>query len=169
MRTLVPFRSVQYLASAYILTMSAGLSAWRRLGDLTTDVYALGMHREDSYSADKIPFYLAEFRRRTFGFVCYLDKAFSSSSQPPRMSSRYRDCRMFFDLSDEEVVAVTTQGPDQLQEKLTVDGWNTDGCYRNTTWARLRYGWSDLEHEIIDIKFESPQASNEQKLRYLAF
>lgn len=59
-----------------MLTLCKGLSAWRRLGDLTTDVYALGMHREESYSAEKIPFYLAEFRRRTFGFVFYLDKAF---------------------------------------------------------------------------------------------
>lgn len=128
------------------------------------------MHREESYLADKIPFYLAEFRRRTFGFVSYLDKAFSSVfSQPPRMSSRYTNCRLFLDLSDDEVVAATTHGLDQLQQKLTIDGWNTDGRYRNTTWARLRYGWSELEHAIIDIKFESPQATDEQKLRYLAF
>ncbi|KAJ4397566.1 hypothetical protein N0V93_001797 [Gnomoniopsis smithogilvyi] len=141
-------------------------SAWRRLGDLTTDVYALGTHREESYSAEKIPFYLAEFRRRTFGFVFYLDKAFSHNfSQPPRMSPRYTDCSLSLDLSDDEIVAATTHGLDQLQYSLNKDGWNTDGRYRNTTWARLRYGWSELEHIIIDLKFGPPHATDEQKLR----
>lgn len=126
------------------------------------------MHREENYSADKIPFYLAEFRRRTFGFVSYLDKAFVTMlSQPPRMSSRYADCKLFLDLSDEEVIAATTQGLGQLQKTLTTDGWNTDGCYRNTTWARLRYDWSELEQSIIDIKFGALQMTDVQKLRYI--
>lgn len=143
-----------------------GSSAWRRLGDLTTDVYALKMHREESYSADKIPFYLAEFRRRTFGFVSYLDKAFVTMfSQPPRMSSRYADCRLFLDLSDEEVIAATTHGLGQLQQTLTMDGWNTDGRYRNTAWARLRYRWSELEQSIIEVKFGPPQITDVPKLR----
>lgn len=150
--------------------VTQGLGAWRRLGDLATDVYALQMHREESYSADKIPFYLAEFRRRTFWFVSYLDKAFVTMlSQPPRMSSRYADCRPFLDLSDEEIVAATTQGVSQVHKTLTVDGWNTDGCYRNTTWARLRYNWSELEQSIIDIKYGPPQVTDVQKLKYLAF
>lgn len=39
-----------------------GLKAWRRLGELATDMYALGLHREATYSEKAVPFFLAERR-----------------------------------------------------------------------------------------------------------
>ncbi|KAI8958303.1 hypothetical protein F5Y11DRAFT_351642 [Daldinia sp. FL1419] len=44
----------------------AGLSVWRIFGDLVTDLFALGLHREVLYSAEMAPFFILECRRKTF-------------------------------------------------------------------------------------------------------
>ena len=113
-------------------------TVWRKVGDLTSDIYAHGVYRE-SFNSSNTPFFLVECRRRIFARAYHYDKSMSSLfDRPPRILKRYSDCEMPLNLSDEEVLAE----PVVLEEacrRLTEDGWNAEGKFFSSTWTRVRY------------------------------
>ncbi|RAL08021.1 uncharacterized protein BO97DRAFT_446425 [Aspergillus homomorphus CBS 101889] len=144
----------------------ASLGVWRRVGDLATDLLALGLNREATYSAT--PFFLAECRRRTFVRAYYLDKVFASVfNRPPRITARHADCSLPLDLSD-EVLFTSQEEIDQAKQKLTQDGWNTDGMHRIATWARIRYILAEFREETVEYQFRPLHVSDFMKLRELS-
>ncbi|KAJ5085414.1 hypothetical protein N7532_010185 [Penicillium argentinense] len=147
----------------------ASLGVWRRLGDLATDLFALGLNREATYSSENIPFFLAEGRRKTFVRAYYLDKIFAMVfNRPPRISSRHADCKLPLDLSDYEIFAVTLKTIGDVKKNLTQDGWNTDRNYRAATWARLRYILGEFREETVEYQIRSTQPADAVKLRDLS-
>ncbi|KAJ5213333.1 hypothetical protein N7449_000502 [Penicillium cf. viridicatum] len=143
----------------------ASLGVWRRVGDLATDLLALGLNREATNSAT--PFFLAECRRRTFARAYYLDKVFAAVfNRPPRIAARYADCKLPLDLSDDELF--TSEKLEQAKYNLTQDGWNTDGKYRAATWARIRYILAEFREETVEYQFRSIQPADAIKLRDLS-
>ncbi|KAI1442713.1 hypothetical protein F5Y02DRAFT_395330 [Annulohypoxylon stygium] len=143
------------------------LGVWRRLGDLATDLFALGLHRETTYSTDTVPFFLAECRRKTFATAYHNDKFFVAVfNRPPRIPARYVDCRLPLDLSEDDVLATSPEILAESRSKLSPDGWGTDGGYRTTTWARLRYILAGLREEVIEYQFRSTKSLDPAELRY---
>ena len=124
---------------------------WRLLGDLSSDIYSMGVHREASITANT-PFFLAECRRKTFHKAFYLDISLSSTfSRPPRILRRYSDCRMPLNLADEEVLA----GPLELEQaytKLSPEGWNQEGKYFPTSSIRLRSMAAQVREAILEYE-----------------
>lgn len=126
---------------------------WRRLGDLTSDVYASGMHREDTLQKDA-PFFLADLRRRTFAKVYQTDKTTATFFDcPPRILRRFSDTRMPLDLKDDELLA---DGP-ELQEalsRLTPEGWNLGGgSWECSTWVRLRCILGPWREQVMESAY----------------
>ncbi|KAI1460131.1 hypothetical protein F4805DRAFT_418238 [Annulohypoxylon moriforme] len=144
------------------------LGVWRRLGDLATDLFALGLHRETTYSADTTPFFLAECRRKTFATAYHNDKFFVAVfNRPPRIPARYVDFKPPLDLSEDEIFATSPEVLDKARSKLSPDGWGTDGGYRTTTWARVRYILAKFREEAIEYQFKSAQSLNSDEISYL--
>ncbi|KAI0883873.1 uncharacterized protein GGS22DRAFT_195046 [Annulohypoxylon maeteangense] len=134
------------------------LGVWRRLGDLATDLFALGLHRESTYSTDTTPFFLAECRRKTFATAYHNDKFFMAVfNRPPRIPARFVDFNLPLDLSEDEIFATSSEMLEQARSKLSLDGWGTDGGYRATTWARFQLlrllGQGDItpQPELIQV------------------
>ncbi|KAL4746049.1 hypothetical protein BDW72DRAFT_207673 [Aspergillus terricola var. indicus] len=147
----------------------ASLSVWRLVGDLTTDLLALGLNREATYSPERIPFFLAECRRRYFVTEYHLEKMFGLVfNLPPRITSRYVDVKAPLDLSDDELFAQTPKELEEAKGRLTEDGWNTDGKFRAATWARLRYILSRFREGIVEYNFQASQAADPAQLRELS-
>lgn len=149
-----------------ILSFS-GLGVWRLVGDLATDLLALGLNREETYSPEQAPFFLAECRRRCFVTEYYLEKMFGLIFHlPPRITAQYVDVKLPLDLSDDELFAESPEELEASKSRLTEDGWNTDGKYRAATYARLRYILSQFREEIIEYQFQAPHTADSSKLRY---
>ncbi|KAK4866251.1 hypothetical protein LT330_008592 [Penicillium expansum] len=147
----------------------ASLGVWRLVGDLTTDLLALGLNREATYSPERTPFFLAECRRRCFVTEYYLEKMFGVVfNLPPRITSRYVDVKLPLDLSDDELFAQTPEELEEAKSRLTEDGWNTDGKLRAATWARLRYILSQFREGIVEYHFQAPKAADPVQLRELS-
>lgn len=140
---------------------------WRLVGDLATDLLALGLNREATYAPERTPFFLAECRRRCFVTEYYLEKMFGLVfNLPSRITPQFVDVNLPLDLSDEEIFADTPEALEEAKSRLTDDGWNTDGKYRAATWARLRYILSQFREEIVEYQFQGSQAADPSKLRY---
>ena len=70
----------QVLGDAHYLT-------WRKIGDLSTAIFAQGYHQE-SKDASRLPFWLIEMRRRALGRAYSIDKLLCTFvGRPPRISN----------------------------------------------------------------------------------
>nr|POE77934.1 hypothetical protein CFP56_09576 [Quercus suber] len=145
-----------------------GPGTWRRLGDLSSDVLASGIHR-DGINAANVPFFLSECRRKTFAAAYHFDKFVSTLlDRPPRILRRYSDCTMPLDLSDDELLGVP-EVVQQARDRLTDLGWNTDGRYAPATWQRLRYVLGVFREEIQEYPYRPSDPPNNAKLKYEIF
>lgn len=145
------------------LLYTTGPNVWRRLGDLSTDVYALGIHRESNH-AGKIPFFLSECRRRTFAAAYHVDKLICTFfERPPRILRRFSDCKMPLDLLDNEVLADANK-TEQTGLQLGPEGWSPTPRFTSSTWARIRYVLGVFREEILEFPFRQFTAENKLKL-----
>ena len=113
--------------------VSSGPPSWRRLGDLATQIYALGLHRESN--TNNLPRWLLETRRRVFCATYMQDKTISTFlGRPIRMSKRHTDVKMPMDLSDAEIMS-DEDTLDKAIRALDENGWNTKGEYLRASWA----------------------------------
>ncbi|KAI0848475.1 hypothetical protein F5Y00DRAFT_262570 [Daldinia vernicosa] len=144
----------------------ASLSVWRRFGDLVTDVFALGLHREAVYSVKAVPFFLSECRRGIFVTAYYIDKVFAMVfNRPPRIPIRHADCKLPLDLSEDELFATSPEVLERARGRLSPAGWSTDGNYKTRTWARIRYILAGFREEMVEYQFRSVQSVDEIYLR----
>ncbi|KAF2031126.1 hypothetical protein EK21DRAFT_99886 [Setomelanomma holmii] len=127
----------------------AGPPSWRRVGELSTQIYALGIHKE-STSAN-VPTWLKETRRRIFCSSYNQDKSISTFlGRPIRISKRHADVSLPLDLSDE--ITVGDQAAlNQAIQALDRDGWNTKGRWLRASWIRLRYTSLKFREEVLEF------------------
>ncbi|KAI4937495.1 uncharacterized protein J4E92_002226 [Alternaria infectoria] len=79
-----------------------GPPSWRRIGELSTQIYALGIHQEKKCA--HAPKWLTETRRRVFCSAYNQDKSISTFlGRPIRISKRHTDIELPLDLADNEV------------------------------------------------------------------
>ncbi|KAL4805731.1 hypothetical protein BDV18DRAFT_165592 [Aspergillus unguis] len=109
------------------------LGVWRLVGNLSTDLLALGLNREVTYSPKRTPFFLAECRRRCFVTKYYLEKMFGLMfNLPPRITSQYVDVKLPLDLLDNKLFAQT---PQELEDAKILQAADP---------AQLRCMWDNL-------------------------
>jgi hypothetical protein len=134
------------------------------MGDVTTQLYALGLHRESN--AVDMPIWLRETRRRMFCSAYLQDKTLSTFlGRPLRISKRHTDIKMPLDLSDVEIMGDESTLQVAIQA-LSEDGWNTHGRYLRASWVRLRYIAAMYREEILDLASAKLDDAVETQLQY---
>ncbi|KAJ5533777.1 hypothetical protein N7527_000031 [Penicillium freii] len=109
---------------------------WQKLGDLSTIIYAFGLHQSSEDIEEKFPFFLVEIRKRVMVCAYAIDKELATSlGRPPRICSRYCVIPLPLDISYENMVLSRSEGEKTLQN-LDANGWNTEGNL--TVGVRLR-------------------------------
>ncbi|KAF2825966.1 hypothetical protein CC86DRAFT_324733 [Ophiobolus disseminans] len=126
----------------------AGPPSWRRIGELATQIYALGIHKESTSAT--VPIWLRETRRRMFCSSFNQDKSISTFlGRPIRISKRYTDISLPLDLSDKETVGDLTVLNNAIRA-LDKDGWDTKGRRLRASWIRLRYTSLQFREEVLE-------------------
>ncbi|PYH92418.1 hypothetical protein BO71DRAFT_457457 [Aspergillus ellipticus CBS 707.79] len=136
---------------------------WHRLGDLSTCIFELGIHRETG----NIPIFLRETRRRAFAVAYQLDKSIATFlGRPPRISHRHSDCKLPLDI-DEECLAADSAHIQLALRALDEDGWNSrlDGVYQRSSWIRVRFLISTFREEILELSLKDPSPETAHRLR----
>ncbi|EMD65050.1 hypothetical protein COCSADRAFT_26005 [Bipolaris sorokiniana ND90Pr] len=140
----------------------AGPPAWRRIGELATQVYALGIHQERKCA--QAPTWLAETRRRLFCAAYNQDKSISTFlGRPVRISKRHTDIHLPLDLADDEVTG-NEEVLNAAIQALDPDGWNTKGRWLRASWIRLRQMSLEFREEILEFSFVKIDANAEAQL-----
>lgn len=139
----------RHLGTRLIVRFFADSRPWRKLGELTTTVFALGLHQDSSY---QLPLYLAELRKRIMVATFTIDKILATFlGRPPLVSWRYCDIQFPLDLSFEEMLL----DPSLVQEKILCleenGGWNDEGTIRKGAWARISLFKSILREKILEL------------------
>lgn len=71
-----------------VILISLGYSCWRRMGDLTSSLYALGLH--EKVDEDSLPGFIAELRKTCLARIYCLDKDLAIFlGRPPRVTNNY--------------------------------------------------------------------------------
>ncbi|KAL3468054.1 hypothetical protein BJX64DRAFT_246799 [Aspergillus heterothallicus] len=143
-------------------------STWHRLGELSSCIYELGIHRE-SHMLEEMPFFLREIRRRIFVGFYQLDKNVATFlGRPPHISWRYSDTKPPLDISD---IAIMLDGAEleQALSELDSDGWNTHAVYGYSSWYRQRYMIYTFREEILDLSLQPLSSELAEKLKDISF
>lgn len=136
-----------WISTLINLCTSAGPAVWRRLGDLSADIFGLEIHREATVA--KVPFFLAECRRRIFAAAFTWDKLLATLfDRPPRIPSYYADCRLPLELTDDQLCVNGLS--DQEQASLERNGgWYTGNSNISTSWIRALYLLAQFKEETL--------------------
>lgn len=127
-------------------------------------MFALGLHR-DTKSSDQIPEFLLESRRRSFAAAFSIDKSIATFlGRPPRIPSRYSDCSLPLDVSDNAFMSDDGNLRYSLGE-LDAHGWNTSGNCYPTSWMRTRFIVCKFRDEILDVSVQKSTAEAAVTLR----
>ncbi|THV68196.1 hypothetical protein D6D28_06904 [Aureobasidium pullulans] len=144
----------------------AGPNVWRRLGDLSTDIFALEIHREAVIT--KAPFFLAECRRRVFTAAFHWDKFLATLfGRPPRIPSYYADCRPPLELTDDQL-CLTGLSEEERASYERYEGWSTKSSSCSTTWIRALYLLAKFKDETLLHHHKPVDDKTRSKLEELA-
>ncbi|PYH80980.1 hypothetical protein BO82DRAFT_365431 [Aspergillus uvarum CBS 121591] len=144
-----------------------GSTTGHRLGELSTTLFELGLHRESK----DLPIFLAETRRRIFAAAYQLDKTVATFlGRPPRISIRHSDCKPPLDLAD-EILTVDNAHLQLITRTLDVSGWNLQEppVFQRASWIRVRFELSTLREEILELSLRPPSADTAAQLRNISF
>jgi hypothetical protein len=141
-----------------------GLGVWRRLGELSTDLYAFGIHREHKHSLSTTPWFLTQIRRKLYCNVYQYDKSYATLfDRPPRLPKLYADCKPPLDLTDEQVLADMPETLVEVHLGVTEAGWNVSQIYSSATWARLRFLLGGFREELLPHSLGASESETKLK------
>ena len=131
-----------------------------RDADLSTAIFALGMHQEPKKDAE-YPFYMCELRRRAFWMAYTLDKGMATFfGRPPMINGKYCSCKLPVDI-EEEQLALTASALESLQNQIDAEGWSPDGPNTRMTWLRGLIINLRIREDILELYLGS-ETSNAQ-------
>ncbi|KAJ5989007.1 hypothetical protein N7481_004217 [Penicillium waksmanii] len=126
---------------------------WNKLGELSTDIFALGLHR-NSKNPTQTPEFLLESRRRTFAAAYRVDKSIATFlGRPPRIPARYADCGLPLDVSD-EAFSTDNGTLSYSLDQLDINGWSTCGFFYPASWMRARSIICGFRDEILEVALQ---------------
>ncbi|KAF2452757.1 hypothetical protein BDY21DRAFT_294145 [Lineolata rhizophorae] len=143
-------KQLTYTESNYYGDSNA--KVWRGLGECSTEMFALGMHRTPD-DDPSMPFFLKETRKRVFAAAFRSDKILCTFlGRPPRIPYRYCDFMMPLDLSDDDLVAEGEQLERALAQ-LDSDGWDRrpNRKVHSSSWVRMRYLMSIVREDVLEL------------------
>ncbi|KAL4866419.1 hypothetical protein BDV12DRAFT_132868 [Aspergillus spectabilis] len=142
-------------------------SRWHRLGELSSYVFELGLHR-DCHKAEQIPVFLREIRRRVYAALYHLDKNMATFfGRPPRVSWRYSDIKPPLDISEDAMLGDEEELERALSD-LDSEGWNVHAVFQRASWYRLRHFMCTIREEVLEISVRPLGSETAEKLRGIA-
>jgi len=133
------------------------------LADLTTAIFALGLHQEPSKIG--IPFFLQELHRKLFWLSYIFDKSFATFfGRPPLISSKFCSCKMPLDL-DHIQLGLDGEALDRAVKELDDDGWNQSSSVGRPSWLRVSIISSKLREEILELSLGANPDKLEERAR----
>ncbi|KAE8391832.1 hypothetical protein BDV23DRAFT_192857 [Aspergillus alliaceus] len=128
---------------------SGDYRTWKKLGDITTIVFALGLHQSEV--DENAPFFLAEIRKRAMAGAYIFDKEIATFlGRPPRILWRHCNIQYPLDLSYDEVVAEPTVR-NAIIQKLDSNGWNIEGSRDKGALPRILLMLAPVREEILEL------------------
>ena len=122
---------------------------WKRLGDLATTVFALGLHQEPD---DNVPFFLKEIRKRIFVAAYSLDKQLATFlGRPPLISWRYCNIQFPLDLSYDEIVSDPATRDAAIARLESNNWWNIEGTPAKGGWARAILTTCIVREKVLEL------------------
>ncbi|KAL4914925.1 hypothetical protein BDW62DRAFT_189574 [Aspergillus aurantiobrunneus] len=141
---------------------------WHRLGELSSCIFELGLHR-DCHKTTGIPTFLQDIRRRLFAALYHVDKNIATFfGRPPHVSWRYSDSKPPLDISEDALLG-DEQDFRRALEDLDSEGWNNNATIRRASWHRLRYFITPFREEILELSLRSVDAGVAENLRDISF
>ncbi|WEW60457.1 hypothetical protein PRK78_005943 [Emydomyces testavorans] len=130
---------------------------YRGFGNLISDMFAMGFHREQP-PGPGIPFFLSQTRKRIFMAAYRSDKNIATLlGRPPRIQQFYCDITLPLDLDDESLLLTGEELTAAIQ-KLDADGWNPERTqerrFRSTSVIRLRKIYQECQNLWVTIPLQ---------------
>lgn len=155
------FSRVLFMARA-ILIFRVGRWLYSSLGELSSCVYATGIHQYD-IPTGRYPGFIDLWRRRCFAVVYSIDKTIATIlGRPPSLTRHYCVLKPPLDIDDD----IDTSNYEQSLQMLDSNGWNTDGKRRPSTTVRLRFLLATIREEILELHLGVNYVDIEGKTRY---
>lgn len=131
-----------------------GYHSWKRLGDVISSIYALGLHQQASTDNNSFPPFLLELRRLTFALTYSADKNVSIFlGRPPRIHLKY--CKLILPRSDGQIVEPwMTTWPQDMPFDYVAD----------IRWGAL---CGILKEDIMELSSMDGVDDNHPKVRYV--
>lgn len=147
------------------MLISQGSGVWHRLGDLSSHMFELGIHRDPQQLSD-LPVFILESRRRIFAAAFQFDKSMATFlGRPPRISWRHSDCSLPLDLSDDAVVGSPSEF-ELASTSIDSQGWNVQKPIQRASWIRVRFLISTFREEILELSLQRPTRDTVDQLRW---
>ncbi|EED16901.1 conserved hypothetical protein [Talaromyces stipitatus ATCC 10500] len=135
---------------------------WRKLGDLSTIVFALGLHRPKPDPS--VPLFLLEIRKRAMSAGFALDKQLATLlGRPPRIAWGYCDIQYPLDLSYETICQIS-EGKDDLSRHIGADGWNLDDTVTSGTRGRVNIMLAIIREKVLALSLSPHSDDLEQRV-----
>ncbi|RLL93210.1 hypothetical protein CFD26_101034 [Aspergillus turcosus] len=136
----------------HLLTLVYGdndYRAWRKLAQLSTVVFTLGLNQ--SRPTTRIPFFLAELRKRLMAGAYSMDKQLATFlRRPPQINWRYCDVQLPLDLRYDEILA-DPHTRDAAINRLDANGWNSRGVIQTAQWMRVALLVGSIREQILEL------------------
>lgn len=140
--------------------------AWQRLGDISTDIFALGLH-QDARNGFSGPDYLQQARRKVFAAAYRIDKSICIFfGRPPRISGHYCNISPPLDIGD-EVFLIPGRALETMS-CLDPQGWNLDAKLRPASWLRVRLKIARLKEKVLELSLNGNGTDRVSQIRYAA-
>lgn len=125
-------------------------ATYRATGEAHSAVIAMGLHQAIKTN-DKVPFFLAELRKRAF-LVAYFGEISLATllGRPPRLSYRYCTISTPLDLTESQLVQ-TGDALEATLSSLDDQGFNTAGLMQRNTAVRTCLHSTMRREDIIDL------------------
>ncbi|KAF4957968.1 hypothetical protein FGADI_2797 [Fusarium gaditjirri] len=144
----------------------ASLVCWSSFADAISVMTYLGVHAEKLVGPYK-PSLSSEHKRRLFGRVYNLDKAFVAfTGRPPLLNPRFCSTPPPLDLSDDDLLAGGA-ALERAVSELDSRGWNLRGGVYPSSICRAGYLMAVILNEIIDIGLGSGSNATVETIRNL--
>ncbi|PKX91111.1 putative C6 transcription factor [Aspergillus novofumigatus IBT 16806] len=136
----------------HLLTLVYGNNdyrAWRKLAQLSTVVFTLGLNQTELNA--RMPFFLAELRRRLMAGAYIMDKQLSTFlGRPPQIIWRYCDVQLPLDLRYDEILADPATR-DAAIGRLDANGWKSQGVIQQAQWLRVALLVGSIREQILEL------------------
>lgn len=135
-----------------------GYHSWKRLGDVTSSLFALGYHQQMEIDSST-PAFLIELRRTAFARAYSADKNISIFlGRPPRIHRKY--CRFNLPRVDGELIGPLSSGLHQWKEGMKFD------YVADTQWSAL---CAVLKEDILDLLHTGEGDERRHKAKLVKF